>query len=95
MASYKLSPIAEQDLIDIYVRGIREWGNAKADRYQAQLISTFHMLADNPGIGHTVTIRPKLQRHEVAPYVVFYKKINYGVRIIRILYKNRAMERHL
>ena len=31
----------------------------------------------------------------IAPYIIFYQKFDYGVRITRILYKNRAMERHL
>ena len=95
MPIYKLSPLAEQDLIDIYIRGLREWGNIKADGFQEQLVSAFRTLSNNPGIGRAVAIRPHLQRHEVEPYVIFYRKFNYGVRIARILYKNRAMERHL
>jgi len=27
--------------------------------------------------------------------VVFYRKFSYGIRIARILYKKRAMEKHL
>ncbi len=95
MASYKTSPAAEQDLIDIYVRGFHKWGEKKADDFQQQLISTFRLLAENPGLGRSVTIRPQLQRYDVVPYVIFYRKFSYSVRIVRILYKNRAMERHL
>lgn len=95
MASYKISPVAEQDLIDIYIRGFHKWGEKQADDFQRQLISTFRLLAENPGLGRSVTIRPQLQRHDVTPYVIFYRKFSYGVRIARILYKNRAMERHL
>ena len=95
VASYKISARAEQDLVDIFVRGLREWGENRADAYQRKLISSFHLLAENPGIGNVVAIRPHLQRHEVAPYIIFYRKFSYGVRIARILYRNRAMERHL
>ncbi len=95
MASYKTSPVAEQDLIDIYIRGFHKWGEKQADDFQRQLISTFRLLAENPGLGRSVTIRPQLQRHDVAPYVIFYRKFSYGVRIARILYKNRVMEKHL
>jgi len=34
-------------------------------------------------------------RHELNPYVIFYRKFSYGVRIARVLYKNRAMEKYL
>ena len=67
MASYKTSPVAEQDLIDIYIRGFHKWGEKQADDFQRQLISTFRLLAENPGLGRSVTIRPQLQRHDVAP----------------------------
>ena len=95
MPVYKISPVAQNDLIDIYVRGLTNWGEARADKYQLQLISTFNLLAENPDMGHSVSIRPQLQRHEIEPYVIFYRKFSYGVRIARILYKNRAMEKYL
>ena len=95
MALYKISAQAENDLVDIYVRGLQEWGENRAEEYQQKLISSFHLLADHPDIGNIVAIRPHLQRHEVAPYIIFYRKCGYGVRIARILYRNRAMERHL
>ena len=95
MALYKLSPAAEQDLIEIYLRGLSEWGANKSDQYQEQLISAFNLLAQNPEMGRIVKIRPNLHRHEFLPYIIFYSKENYGVRIARVLYKNRLIERHL
>lgn len=95
MAIYKISPAAEQDLIDIYSRGLNKWGEKQADDYQLLLISAFHFLVDNPDLGRPVTIRPQLQRYDVAPYVIFYRQFSYGIRIARLLYKNHAMEKHL
>jgi len=95
VAIYKVSPVAQRDLVDIYVRGFREWGESKAETYQLRLISNFRMLAENPDMEHGVAIRPQLQRHELNPYVIFYRKFSYGVRIARVLYKNRAMEKYL
>ena len=95
VAIYKVSPVAQRDLIDIYVRGFREWGERKSEEFQLKLISSFQLLAENPDMGHDVSIRPQLQRHELNPYVIFYRKFSYGVRIARVLYKNRAMEKYL
>jgi len=47
------------------------------------------LLSENPGIGRKVSIRPQLQRHEIKPYIIFYRKFSYGVRIARILYIQR------
>ena len=95
MVIYKVSPAAQQDLVDIYVRGFREWGESKAEEYQLKLISSFQLLAENPDMGHGVAIRPRLRRHELNPYVIFYRKFSYGVRIARVLYKNRSMEKYI
>ena len=95
MAIYKVSPVAQRDLVNIYVRDVRERGESKAEEYQLKLISSFRSLAENPDMGHGVSIRPQLQRHELNPYVIFYRKFSYGIRIARVLYKNRAMEKYL
>ncbi len=95
MATYKISPAAQQDLVNIYIRGFQELGETKAETFQIQLISSFQILAENPDMGHEVSVRPQLQRHELNPYVIFYRKFSYGIRIARVLYKNRAMEKHL
>ncbi|MFK5949895.1 MAG: type II toxin-antitoxin system RelE/ParE family toxin [Methylococcales bacterium] len=95
MAIYKVSPAAERDLIDIYSRGLNKWGEKQADKYQLRLVSAFHTVVDNPDLGRKVAIRPQLQQYDVIPYVIFYRKFSYGIRIARILYKNRAMEKHL
>ena len=95
MAIYKISPAAEKDLIDIYSRGLNKWGEKQADEYQIRLISALYTMLNNPDLGRKVIIRPQLQQYSVVPYVVFYRKFSYGIRIARILYKNRAMEKHL
>ena len=95
MAIYKISPAAEQDLIDIYLRGLIKWGEQQADEFQLRIVSVFYTLVSNPDLGHSTSIRPQLQRYELNPYVIFYRKFSYGIRIARILYKNRAMEKHL
>ena len=95
MAIYKISPAAEKDLIDIYSHGLNKWGEKQANEYQIRLISAFYTMLNNPDLGRKVIIRPQLQQYSVVPYVVFYRKFSYGIRIARILYKNRAIEKHL
>ena len=95
VAIYKVSPAAERDLIDIYIRGSNKLGEKQADKYQRRLLSAFHNMVNNPDLGPKVEIRPQLQQHDITPYVIFYRKFSYGIRIARILYKNRAIEKHL
>lgn len=46
--SYKLSRKAEDDIVQIYVTGFREFGAEQAERYHAGLEATFTFLADFP-----------------------------------------------
>ena len=82
-------------MCDIYLRGLNNWGEKQADEYQHRLVSAFHTMVNKPDLGRKVEIRPQLQQYDIIPYVIFYQKFSYGIRIARILYKNRAMKKHL
>lgn len=48
MASFKLSELAKRDLQDIHQYGIRQWGEAQADRYYNALYDHLEFIADDP-----------------------------------------------
>ena len=95
MPSYSLRDLAKEDMIDIYLRGFEEWGTEQADKFQEKLISVFHLLSENPGLGRPVEIRPHLQQHEVKPYIIFYQQVPDGVDIVRVIYENRLPVLHI
>jgi len=49
--NYYLAKTAERDLIDIYLTGLNEWGEAQADIYADKLHETFAMLGTQTHIG--------------------------------------------
>lgn len=48
MASYKLTPNAEEDLWRIYQWGFRHHGEAAADEYYAAFFKRFEQIAEQP-----------------------------------------------
>ena len=48
MGSYRLTQDAKADLIRIYQRGLREYGEAQADDYYNALFDRFELLAERP-----------------------------------------------
>ena len=51
------------------------------------------MLADNPEAGETVAyIRPDVRRSTVGNYVIYYKPIDDGITVLRILHAARRHE---
>ncbi|SET49823.1 toxin ParE1/3/4 [Marinobacter segnicrescens] len=45
---YVLSRKAEEDVVNIFLQGIEDFGVAQADRYHRKLQESFDFLADNP-----------------------------------------------
>jgi len=48
MGTYKLTGDAKDDLIRIYQRGLREFGEVQADAYFNALFERFELIADRP-----------------------------------------------
>ncbi len=48
MGTYRLTEDAKDDLIRIYQRGLREFGEIKADAYFNAFFERFELLADQP-----------------------------------------------
>ena len=55
--SYKLTELAEQDLLDIWIYASEEFGYTVADRVFEQMHDAFKLLAERPQIGQA---RPEL-----------------------------------
>lgn len=48
MANFELSFEAKADLKEIHQYGVREWGEALADRYFTELFERLHEVGDDP-----------------------------------------------
>ncbi|PHS12254.1 MAG: plasmid stabilization protein [Kangiella sp.] len=89
MSELILSPEAEQDLIDIWAY-IAEDSPVNADNYTDKLHDKGYILADNPQMG---TVRPdlmdELRCFPVDHYVLYYREINNGIELVRVLHASR------
>lgn len=87
MTEYALLQRAEADLFDIYVYGYRQFGEAQADAYAADLERAFQLLADQPQLGRKAdAIRTGVRRHEHASHIVLYEKTDTGVLILALIH---------
>jgi toxin ParE1/3/4 len=96
VADFKLTRLALADLELILDYTIRTWSHSQAERYLSDLQSSFQELAEQPGIGRTCdAIRPDLFRMELGRHVVFYRRTECGIRIIRVLHASMLPENQL
>lgn len=63
--------------------------------YLSAIDRVFERLAENPQIGHSCDqIRAGYRKHVVGRHVVFYRVIDTGIEVVRILHQNMDFERY-
>ncbi|HEU4635202.1 MAG TPA: type II toxin-antitoxin system RelE/ParE family toxin [Edaphobacter sp.] len=91
---YQLSVLAEADLAAILDYTIDTWGASQADKYFDLLIECFEQIAHMPSLGRRCSaVRPGVRRMETGKHVVFYRPIEDGVLIVRVLHQRELVTR--
>ena len=92
MSSLGFSPRAEQDLIDIWDFIAQDDIDA-ADRVRDDIEQKCETLAQTPGMGRARDeLVPSLRSFPVGKYVIFYRPIEDGIEIARILHGARDLK---
>ncbi|MGR6432351.1 type II toxin-antitoxin system RelE/ParE family toxin [Rhizobium sp. PAMB 3174] len=77
---------AEEDFLGIYAFGVEAFGISQAERYHAELETTFLMLADMPSVGREhAEFHPPVRIHFHASHVIVYLANPDGILIVRLL----------
>jgi toxin ParE1/3/4 len=94
--SYKTTWQADQDIIDIYVRGAADFGVDQAERYHKGLTAVFDRLAKNPDMAcKRMEFTPPVRLHPYHAHMIVYVEHGSGILIVRILHSRQDWERHL
>lgn len=96
MTEYVLSRRAERDLDAIWDYSAYQWGREQANRYLEALRDSVKRVAAAPSRGRSFTVgRKRYRRYRSGSHLIFYRKTNRGIRIVRILHESMDHERHL
>jgi toxin ParE1/3/4 len=96
VGSFRLSRLAEADLLSIGAYTLRSWGETQTIKYLDEMEACCQQLADNPASGRSCNdIRPGLYRREQGKHVIFFRRAPQGIRISRILHERMLPERHV
>ncbi len=86
MGNYRISEDAKADLERIYKRGIREYGEAQADKYYAAFFDRFEELAEQPYLYQAVDhIREGYRRSVCGADSIYYRVDGSTIEIMNIL----------
>lgn len=95
-SQYRLTPSARVDLEEVWDYTVATWSLPQAERYHEQIIAAFEALAAAPDRGLDVgDLRAGYLRWTVGMHFIFYRKADYGIKIVRILHQQRDIPRHL
>lgn len=94
--AFRTTRKADQDIIDIYLRGCREYGQPQAERYHAGLAQTLDLIGDNPRMARERTeFKPPVRMHPYQSHMIVYLLNDSGTLVVRVLHGRQDWERHL
>ncbi len=92
---YRLSPLAEADLEDIWLYTFQTWSAEQADSYHGSLVAAFQGLASGRKTGRAVDVREGYFKYAVGSHLVFYRMDGAQVDVIRVLHQRMDVGRYL
>ncbi len=91
---YRLSPLAEADLEEIWLYTFKNWSMEQADSYHHSLVAAFEGLAAGTKQGRP-SVLPDLQKYLCGSHVVYFLDHADHLDVIRILHQRQDANRHL
>ncbi|MGC4027035.1 MAG: type II toxin-antitoxin system RelE/ParE family toxin [Mesorhizobium sp.] len=95
MTQLVFSPAALADLDAIWDFSADKWSADKADGYVDHIFEACADLSKGRKSGRRVEIRDGYLKYGVGSHLIFYRKHNNLLEVIRILHGKMDMERHL
>jgi toxin ParE1/3/4 len=93
MSRLERTPRAELDLLQVWVY-VAERNFPAAEKLLARIEATVELLAKQPMMGERIDrISPGLRRFSVGEYVVAYRPLEDGIRLLRVVHGSRDFQR--
>ena len=92
---YVLSPLAEEDLEDIWTYTAREWSVDQAETYTNDIINMFEDIAAGKRDGRPVLVRTGYLKALVGRHAIYFQLRGEVIAVIRILHQSMDVGRHL
>jgi toxin ParE1/3/4 len=93
---YRTTKKVDEDIIGIYLHGVKNFGQAQAEKYHAGLEKTFALLNENPDMARErMEFHPPVHIHFHEVHVVVYVANEEGILILRVLPGRQDWESYL
>ncbi len=93
---YNLTPVAKEDLQDIWLYTLDQWGEQQADRYLRQLEECCARLVSLPELDKARDdLRSGYRSILEGSHIIIYRHHLDQIEIVRVLHQRMDPERHL
>lgn len=92
---FRLTPLAERDLEEIWYFTIETWSLEQAEKYHANLLRAFQDIVSGSIEGRGVDVRRGYRKYEVGSHFIFYRICSFGIEVVRVLHKRMNVSLHL
>lgn len=92
---YRLYPLAQADLEDIWSYTASRWSLEQAESYHAAIVAAFEGLAAGSKQGRPSNVREGDFKYAVGSHLVFYRRSETAIDIVRILHQRMDVTLHL
>jgi toxin ParE1/3/4 len=90
-----LLPRAKDDVDEIWEYTVKRWGEDQSETYIRQLFDRVDAVVRKPAIGRACpSVREGYFRYSAGSHVLFYRMIEGGIDVIRILHQRMDFEQH-
>lgn len=84
----ELTNAAEQDIIELYLYGLIEFGEQQADAYEAMIRHVLDLIAGNPAIANErPEYSPPVRVHYTGKHCIVYRIVDDYVLVLRIAWR--------
>ncbi len=84
--AYRLTPLAESDLEEIWLYTSRNWSLEQADAYHRVIMAAIEGLAAGRITGQRSDVREGYWKHKAGMHVIYFRCSNEHLDIIRVLH---------
>ena len=96
MSKIRISPKADNDLLEMWLYSFEEWGEAQAEHYYSLIYTGIDRLGDNPRLGKACDFVSQGYRSlSVERHVVYYQLHDGFIDIMRVLHERMRPINHL
>ncbi len=92
---YRLSPLAETDLEDIWLYTLQKWSREQADTYVRLIVAAIENLTYGKAVGLQAPIREDYWKFFVESHTIYYTQNEEYLDVIRILHKRMDVEQYI